>query len=239
MMSAVKELMVAGRTECSLAPSRYRFSRGFTLIEIMVAVAILGVVMVMLAGSFHAVAMGKTHAESRLLSNRQARAVLAQLTNELHGAVQTPLIASNVMLVGQGRMQNGAPLDNLTISTFDSGHRKGISSFGAEELISYSGQPNPQHQGWFMLMRQQRSALLGATAGIQIAPPVVLAGNVLAFHVRYFNGNIWLESWDSSSLAPGTQLPQAIAIDLVMAGPGGAPVALATQITLPMAFTQW
>jgi len=231
--------MATRRTYRRLAPPRDGLSRGFTLIEIMLAVAILGVVMVMLAGSFHAVAMGKTHAEGRLLSNRQARAVLAQLTNELHGAVQTPLIASNVMLIGQGRMQNGAPLDNLMISTLDSGHRQGITSFGAEEMISYSGQPNSQHQGWFMLMRQQRSALLGATAGIQLAPPTVLAANVLAFHVRYFNGNIWLESWDSSSLPPGTQLPQAIAVDLVMAGPGGAPVALSTQITLPMAFTQW
>jgi hypothetical protein len=34
-------------------------------------------------------------------------------------------------------------------------------------------------------------------------------------------------------------LPQAIAIELLMAGPGGAPVALSTQVTLPMAFMQW
>jgi prepilin-type N-terminal cleavage/methylation domain-containing protein len=232
--------MAANRTGCSAAPPpRAFFNRGFTLIEIMLAVAILGVIMVMLASSFHAVAAGKTHAEGRLLSNRQARAVLAQLTDELHGAVQTPLIASHVLLIGQGRMQNGAPLDSLIISTLDSGHRRSISSFGAEELISYTGQANPRHQGWYMLMRQQQSALLGATAGIKVPPPVVLAANVLAFHVRYFNGNIWVESWNSGSLAPGTQLPQAIAIDLLMAGPGGAPVALATQVTLPMAFTQW
>ena len=121
------------------APTRRGLSRGFTLIEIMLAVAILGVIMVMLASSFHAVAMGKTHAEGRLLSNRQARAILAQLTNELHGAVQTPLIASQVMLVGQGRTQNGAALDTLLVSTLDPGHRRSITSFGAEELISYSG----------------------------------------------------------------------------------------------------
>jgi len=47
----------------------------------MLAVAILGVIMVMLASSFHAVAAGKTHAEGRLLSNRQARAILAELTS--------------------------------------------------------------------------------------------------------------------------------------------------------------
>lgn len=238
-MTAASELMSARRTDRRPAPLHRGLSRGFTLIEIMLAVAILGVIMVMLASSFHAVAAGKTHAEGRLLTNRQARAVLAQLTSELHGAVQTPLIASRVLLVGQGRMQNGAPLDSLIISTLDSGHRRSISSFGAEELISYTGQPNPQHQGWYVLMRQQQSALLGTTAGIKTVPPVVLAANVLAFHVRFFNGNIWLENWNSASLPPGTQLPQAIAIDLRMAGPGGAPVALSTQVTLPMAFTQW
>jgi prepilin-type N-terminal cleavage/methylation domain-containing protein len=221
------------------APARRGFSRGFTLIEIMLAVAILGVIMVMLASSFHAVAAGKTHAEGRMLSNRQARALLTQLTTELNGAVQTPLVASHVMLVGRGRMQNGSPLDSLMISTLDSGHRRGFGSFGAEELISYRGLPNPQHPGWYMLMREQRSALLGSTAGVKIAPPVVLAANVLAFHVRYFNGNIWLESWNSAGLPPGTQLPQAIAIDLLMADPGGARIALSTQVTLPMAYTQW
>jgi hypothetical protein len=90
-----------------------------------------------------------------------------------------------------------------------------------------------------MLMREQRSALLSATAGIKIAPAVILAANVLGFHVRYFNGNIWIESWNSNSMPPGTQLPQAISIDLVMAGPGGAPVKLSTQVMLPMAFMQW
>ena len=241
-MPAGRELKMSARLahgRPALLPPCRSLSRGFTLIEIMLAVAILGVIMVILAGSFHAVAAGKTHAEGRLLSNREARAVLAQLTNELHGAVQTPLIASHVLLVGQGRMLNGAPFDNLIISTLDPGHRRSISTFGAEEMISYTGQANPDHQGWYMLMRQQQSALLGATAGIRVPPPMVLAANVLSFHVRFFNGNIWLENWNSGSLPPGMQLPQAIAIDLVLEGPGGAPLELATQITLPMAFTQW
>jgi prepilin-type N-terminal cleavage/methylation domain-containing protein len=231
--------MIERRSDRRIAAPLRGLSHGFTLIEIMLAVAILGVIMVMLASSFHAVAAGKTHAEGRLLSNRQARVLLAQLSSELHGAVQTPLVASHVLFVGQARMQNGTPLDNLIFSTINSGHHRSISSFGAEELITYGGQPNPEHRGWYMLIRDQRSALLGATAGVKLAPPVVLAANVLAFHVRYFNGNIWIESWDSNSLPPGTQLPPAISIDLVMARPGGAPVKLSTQVTLPMAFMQW
>jgi Type II secretion system (T2SS), protein J len=88
-------------------------------------------------------------------------------------------------------------------------------------------------------MRQQQSALLSDTAGVKIAPPVVLAANVLSFHVRYFNGNIWLESWNSAALPPGLQLPQAVAIDLLLADRRGAQIALSTQITLPMALVQW
>lgn len=206
----------------------------------MLAVAILGIIMVMLAGSFHAVVQGKTHAENRLLGDREARAVLVQMSDELEGAIQTPLVASRVLMVGRASMNNGAPLDNLSISTTDIGHRRGISGFGAEEVISYFGEPNPRHPGWFMLMRQERSALLDSTSGgIKLPPPVLLAGNVLKLHLRYFNGNIWLESWDSRSLPPGAQLPEAVSINLVLADPSGAKVALSTQVTLPMAFAQW
>lgn len=230
---------MAARTR-DIAPPAAEFAAGFTLIEMMLAVAILGVIMVMLAGSFHAVVLGKTRAENRMLGSREARAVLTQMSAELDGAVQTPLVASRVLLVGQASMHNGVPLDSLTISTIDTGHQRSISGYSAEEVISYFGEPNPHHPGWFMLMRKQQSALLGSvTAGLKLPPPVVLAGNVLKLHLRYFNGNMWLESWSSPSLPPGEQLPGAVSIDLVLADRSGAQIALSTQVMLPMAFAQW
>lgn len=216
------------------------FARGFTLIEMMLAVAILGIIMVMLAGSFHAVVAGKVHAENRLKGDREARAILGQMAGQLEGAIQTPLVASHVMLVGQASMNNGVPLDNISISTVDVGQRRSVTGYGAEEIVNYFGKPNPEHPGWFMLMRQERSGLLPSnTAGIKLAPPVVLASDILKLHLRYYNGNMWLESWNSNSLPPGEELPEAVSISLVLADPGGARIALATQVMLPMAFTQW
>jgi prepilin-type N-terminal cleavage/methylation domain-containing protein len=221
------------------APAR-GFAHGFTLIEMMLAVAILGIIMVMLAGSFHAVVAGKTHAENRLQGDREARAVLNQMANELEGAIQTPLVASRVMLVGQASMHNGVPLDSISISTIDVGQQSSVNGFGAEQVINYFGEPNPEHPGWFMLMRQERSALLGSnTAGMRLPPPVVLANDILKLHLRYFNGNMWLESWNSHSLPPGEELPQAVSIDLVLADPSGAKIALSTHVMVPMAFAQW
>ncbi|MGH7905072.1 MAG: type II secretion system protein GspJ [Candidatus Binataceae bacterium] len=215
----------------------YAHSRGFTLIEIMLAVMILALVLVMLAGSFSAVAHSKVQFQNRLTIDHEGRAILWTISNELRDAVQTPNILSNVVLIGTGRMGNGASIDSLSVSTLDLSHSPSLDGFGAEQLVTYSSAPNPDHPGYFMLMRRERSALVPQ-------PPansrrIVLASNVLSLHVRYFNGTRWLETWNSAEQTPGQQLPQAVSIDLQLADQHGRPADFATRVTLPMAFPQW
>jgi hypothetical protein len=62
---------------------------------------------------------------------------------------------------------------------------------------------------------------------------------VLSLHIRYFDGDKWGESWDSSSLPRGRQLPFAAAIQIKLAAPQGRVMDFATQVTLPMAFNPW
>jgi prepilin-type N-terminal cleavage/methylation domain-containing protein len=222
------------------APLRFRgLSAGFTLIEIMLAVAILALILVMLAGSFHAVAIGKAHAEGRIAVDERGRAILFQMCNELRGAVMTPSIQSRVLLMGAAAMQNGQPLDSLTFSTLDPGHRRALEDFGAENTITYSAVANPDHRGWFLLLRGQSSSFLGIGTGGDATKPRIIADNLLSLHIRYFDGTTWGESWNSQSLPPGRQLPPEVAIDLVIAAPSGAPFSSSTAITLPMAFLQW
>src|ERR1051325_1205365 len=130
---------------------RTRSSAGFTLIELMIAMAILAMIFVMIAGSFHAIAAGKTQAEGRLGTDQQSRTVMWEMSNEIRGAVQTAGIPSHLELEGLGRMENNTPMDSLTISTLDPGHRRTLEGFGAEDLISYATAPNPDHRGWFLL----------------------------------------------------------------------------------------
>jgi prepilin-type N-terminal cleavage/methylation domain-containing protein len=215
-------------------------SRGFTLIEMMVAVAILGLVMVMLYEGFHSVAGSKVHAENRLAVDQAARTILWQMGNELRGAVQTAIAPSRVMLVGEARMAGGHPIDNLLFSTLDPGHRRTVEDFGPEEILSYTLTPDPAHRGWFILTRDQASGLLNEALPASHGPTgVVLANDVLSLHIRYFDGQSWSESWDSRSLPPGRALPREVSIDLQMAGAGGTPLTLSTVVTLPMALTRW
>ncbi|MGH7815354.1 MAG: type II secretion system protein GspJ [Candidatus Binataceae bacterium] len=208
------------------------YSRGFTLIEMMLAVLILGLILAMLASSFSAVAHSKVHGEARLAVDRAGRAILWEMSNELAGAVQT-VTPSNVLLIGKAHAGGAGAADSVTVSTLNAGHRRTIGGFGPEEVVSYSLVANPDESGWYMLERSESSGL----ASPQSAPAsgVVLADNVLSLHLRYFDGQTWLESWDTSSLPRSRQLPIAVTIDLQLAAPYGYTMDFATEVTVPMA----
>jgi len=210
--------------------------RGFTLIEMMLAIGVLALILAMLASSFSTIAHSKVHAEGRLMVDREGRALLWQLTKELRNAVQTPYTASNVALFGNGHMGNGAPIDTITLSTFSGGHRKALTGLTPETIVTYNLTANPNQQGWYLLQRSQQSGLLTSTVSPQTT---TLADNILSLHFRYFDGQKWGESWESSSLPQGRQLPVAVAIQIKMAAPGGRVMDFATQVTVPMAIQQW
>lgn len=209
---------------------------GFTLMELMLSLALVALIMIILFGSFHAVASSKLQAERRLEADQQGRTLIWLMARELRGAVFTPLIPSHQLLIGQAQRQGGMPMDSIIFATLNPGHRKALDGFSAEEIVNYTAVPNPNHRGWFMLTRSERSGLL-VTANPPQLPPTVLANNVVSLHMRYFNGFQWLESWDSTSAPAGQSLPQAISIELMM-GSGLHPSYLATAISIPMSTYQ-
>lgn len=204
----------------------------------MVAISILAIVLVMISGAFSTVIHSKIHGEARLDVDREGRAIIWELANEIRGAVQTPNPSSNVLLIGLGQMRDTAPVNAITISTLAAGHRRAITGFSSEELVSYSVTPNPQMRKAYILTRSQRSALMMLTASFT-TPPIELADNVISLHIRYFNGNTWLESWDSTALPPSSQLPVAVSIDLVLAAGAGRFMNFSTEVLLPMAVQTW
>src|SRR5579862_5820134 len=157
--------------------STRRSPRGFTLIEMMLAIGVLALILVMLASSFNTIAHSKVHAEGRLMVDREGRALLWQLSQEARNAVQTPYALSD-----------GAPIDTITMSTFSGGHRRAVAGLTPETIVTYNLVPNPNVRGWYLLERSQQSGLLTTTIKQQVT---VLADNVLSLHIRYFDGNVW------------------------------------------------
>jgi prepilin-type N-terminal cleavage/methylation domain-containing protein len=216
-----------------------RVSSGFTLIEMMLAVAVLALILVMLAGSFHAVATSKVQAENHIAVDSAARAIVAGMAREIRGAVQTAAVPSRVLLMGESHGHGSQVVDSIRVSTLNPGHRRTLEDFGAEDTVTYTATPNSGQAGWFLLLRSQDSSLLGIGTDSNATEPALLAANLLSLRIRYFDGNTWSESWNSQRLPPGRQLPNEVGIELTMASRSGAPFSIATTVTLPMAYLQW
>ncbi len=217
-----------------------RFDAGFTLLEMMLAVAILAIVLVMLSQSFHTVAMSKVQGENSLALDREGRGIIWRLSDEFQNAVQTPIYPSDVMLVGTAQMQNDLPMDSVSLSTFGAGHQRALVGFGAEQLVTYTTSPNPDHPGWFVLTRSQMSALLTGVAVTPTTPPaLIVADNLVSLHLRYFNGTQWVESWNSMQMPRNQQLPLAVSINLELADSEGHVRDFATEVDVPMAQPLW
>ena len=212
-------------------------SSGFTLLELMIAISILALVLVTIAGSFNAVIHSKFHGEERLYVDREGRAILREISDDLRGAVQVPIAPTHVALEGNPQMRDRTPIDGVAVATLTAGHRRAITGLGTEELVAYSVAPNRQHRKWFILTRTEMSGLL--TGHATAAPPIVLADNLALLHIRYYDGNSWSESWDSSALPRGTQLPIAVSIDLALGTNNGRVMNFSTQVMLPMAVRVW
>lgn len=216
-----------------------RRAPGFTLLEMMLAVAILAIVLVMLSQSFHTVAMSKVQGEDSLALDREGRGIIWRLTQEIENAVQTPIYASDVLLIGLGQMQNDLPVDSVTVSTFGAGHDRAMVGLGAEQVVTYATSPNSRHAGWFVLTRSQMSALLTGTAGLPTPPAVIIADNLVSLHLRYFNGMQWVESWNSNQMPRNQQLPLAVSVSLLLGDSEGHVRDFATEVSVPMAQLLW
>jgi prepilin-type N-terminal cleavage/methylation domain-containing protein len=211
---------------------------GFTLVELMLAVALMGLIMAMVFGAFFAVIHSKTSGEINMTADEEGRAIIYQMGAELRGAVQTPVFSSAVLFIGEAHSAGGKATDSVTFATLDVFHRRSLIGAGAEEIVTYSLEPNSRASGEFVLARRQRSALLTSAQGAHLTPPVVLSRRVRSLHLRYFDGKRWNESWNSRHMPALQALPLAVSIELELAGPKGSSRWFSTAITPAMAVMQ-
>jgi prepilin-type N-terminal cleavage/methylation domain-containing protein len=88
-----RKLTVRPAVRHSLAPHGGQSRAAFTLTELMVSMAILGLIMVMLFGIFEQVNKAWLNGENRVETFTQARAIMDLMSRELSQAVATPKIS--------------------------------------------------------------------------------------------------------------------------------------------------
>jgi prepilin-type N-terminal cleavage/methylation domain-containing protein len=219
-----------------------RTDAGVTLLELLAAVAILGVIAGVLYGTFTRTLLGRDRASESLERYAAARAVLDWLGRDLEGSFSTGLFpgggkrfyAGEEAKPGEPTLGRAALLDVTTTSARSVTPLTGpvvpdleIDDAGDQVRVLYHlEKPAAEDgQGLDFVRYEHRPPL---RTELEEAARVVIAHGVAAVELRFFDGASWHEEWDS--LASGARqrgyAPRVVEARVRMTAPGGEPVEL-------------
>lgn len=230
--------------------------RGFTLIEIMIATTILGIIMLTVYGVLSRALYAKNHSEDRADLYASGREAILKIADELEGALP-PTAGRNIGFIGipgTGRTPSDAVQFAVVVRRL-----YGVSqNRGGRALVSYSLDPMQNTRSLFALRRQEQlltgvagddlegDSVSGADAtGTGAGPaPVAFAAYILdqvaGLRFRYLsplNGE-WMDSWDTTVQVPTGQppigLPGAVEVTLFLADTEGGVHDFSTIVDLPL-----
>jgi prepilin-type N-terminal cleavage/methylation domain-containing protein len=228
--------------------------RGFTLLEILVATAILGIVLTTVYGVLSRALYAKNHAEERADLYAAGREKVLQMADEIEGALP-PTAGRNIGFIGvsgNDRVPNDAVQFDVVIRRpFSSGQGR-----GGRALVSYSLDPLKDTPNLYALRRQEQlltdPALDGDTGddaqtdGTDTPAPPTASAAYLIDHVaglrfRYVDPETgqFVDSWDTTTIPSGRReapsLPGAVEITLFLADDQGGVHDFTTIVDLPLA----
>ncbi len=197
-----------------------RCNRGFTLIEVLLAVAILGIVSSFIFVSLSATTNALEIVREGSKQDQSLRATLTVLSQDL-------TLSRNVTAspwLGQNRVLEGQPADTLAFVTTNRPSVSAQTRLADQSRVVYT-KIGPR------LVRYVRTNLLTITEeGIERTE---LLDNLVGFNVRYYDGQakLWVERWDGRATKA---LPRAFMIELSFdQGPQQPPKVVTAWLTLP------
>ncbi len=199
-----------------------RGQRGLTLLEVLVAAAILSLVATMIWVSFDQSAKMRTRLTERQEHDHYARIAMTRITRDLRAAflslhVNQDQRLAAVMTLFKGRPGTGGAQLDFTTFTHRRLHRgahEGDASEVGYKLMEHVGDDNP---GGMDLVRRESARIDNDPERGGVLD--VLVPGVRSFEVRFFDEvtSQWVDSWDSTQATgqPG-RLPERVRVTLTV-----------------------
>jgi len=222
--------------------------RGFTLIEIMIATTILGIILLTVYGVLSRALYAKNHSEERADLYASGREAVLKIADELEGALP-PTAGRNIGFIGipgTGRTPTDAVQFVVVVRRLYSVSQ----NRGGRALVSYSLDPMPNTRSLFALRRQEQLLTevpidetgtdISAAAPTPVAFAAYILDQVAGLRFRYLNPQTgeWADSWDTTVEVPPGQppvgLPGAVEVTLFLADPQGGVHDFSTIVDLPL-----
>ena len=205
------------------AGPRSALAQGFTLMEVLVSMAIIAGMMTLIWGSFSLTVRSKRRVEEiearyhqiRLAMNRMAREIsMAFLSKNDHPAAQAVQKPRTKFVA-----QRNSKVDELTFSSLAHVPLRENSKECDQSLIMYYAAPDPEDRSVTNLMRRETRRLLDPQRSEEDAPAYIMLENIEELHFEFFDeqNNEWREDWSTISLdGQPERLPSKIRISLTM-----------------------
>ena len=176
---------------------------GFTLLELLVALALLVIIAAAVYGSYFTVIRGRDSATAGMESLRETAATLAQLRREISSALYRRE-DKRLFFVVEDRDQFGKPASNLTFTTLGM-TRSGDSPSSDLREVSY----RPREKEGRLLLARSEKELFFKIEPQQYPQMEELEG----FLVECDDNGKWVRSWDTTL---NGKLPDAVRITLTV-----------------------
>ena len=207
-----------------------RRASGFTLIEIMLAMAILAFITTIMWGSFSQTATNKRALEAAQERVHTARVALMRISRELemsYLAAETNASAyTRTFLTASSQAQ----VDELSFSTFAHQRLRGGLSEGDTSIITYYGERDPDDPRVTNLMRRETRRLQADDPKSLLGEAYVLCPDVarVKFSFYDFKKKEWEREWNTHTVG-AEYLPSHVRITLVVIDEHGEEVTYSTD----------
>jgi general secretion pathway protein J len=215
--------------------------RGLTLLEVLIAVAVLTLVSVMIYGAFSTINRGKQNAGQLADRYRLARLAMTRMSRELSEAYLSAHVAPTPALITRITAFIGTS-KRVDFDAF--AHRRILKDSHESDQceLSYFVATDPKNNLQNDLARREQ-IIIDDQSG-KGGASTIMVDDIDSFSLRYLDPltGLWTDSWDSTSTAAQFgRMPLQVEIKLVMKrGPAGEPIRLSTktpiEIPIPLAF---
>ncbi len=193
------------------APASWTASAGFTLIEVILALAVCAVVLVVISSVFAGALKLQNSAAAMVDEKLPIERAMSQLRTDLKNAVPPGGLLAGQMQSGSSEGGTDAN-DGIQIYT-TTGLMTANMPWGEIQKVTYGLQApsDGSSQGKDLVRAVTRNLL---ATGTQDEDDQFLASGVQSMTFSYFDGQNWLDTWDDTT---ETNLPLAVRVSLQMA----------------------
>ncbi|MBI2413148.1 MAG: prepilin-type N-terminal cleavage/methylation domain-containing protein [Deltaproteobacteria bacterium] len=164
---------------------------GFTLIEVLVALALVSAIVAALYGTFFSVLRGRDTIDSSLERSREVGRFLDTFSKEVSSSFYKDGNKASI-LIGENRDSRGRPASSIVFTAFTYPVVKEDASGG--DLLAVRYFTETDDDGKMTLYKEAWDAYRGGKLPMKL--PVI--EEIEGFEVSFLSGNGWAKAWDTS-----------------------------------------